>query len=95
MSKPDALMVAPGLAQGKHLKDRINAVLAVVEPLLGVDRDAGERAYIRKQHGDHLFITKDPFDTMFHPTGSDRAGKPRYRWEPREDGIKLGYIQHD
>jgi hypothetical protein len=91
---PDALMIPPGIARGPHLKDRMNAVLDVAEPLLGVDRPSGEKAYIRRQPGDTLFVTKDPYDTINHPVGSEGAGRPRYRWEPRDDGIKLGYIQH-
>lgn len=90
---PDALLLPASFAHGQALRDRIDSVLAVAEPLLRVDRSTGERAYIRRQHGDLLFVTKDPFDTMFHPMNSELQGRPRYRWDkPREDGIRFGYL---
>lgn len=95
MMTPDALLMPPGSARGASLPAKIDSVLAVAEPILGVDRASGERAYIHRQPGDVLFVTKDPHDTILHPVGSGGAGRPRYRWEPREDGIKFGFIQHD
>jgi hypothetical protein len=92
---PDALLMPRRFAVGAHLIDKINSVLSVAEPILGVDRPSGERGYIHTQPGDMLFISKDPYDKIDHPVGSANAGRPRYRWELRDDGIKFGYIQHD
>ena len=89
---PAALMLPETLKAGARQIDRINSVLAVAEPMLGVDRAKGERAYIRRQPGGRLFITRDPADTLLHPVGHPLQGAERYRWSPRADGIEFGYL---
>lgn len=61
----------------------------IAEPLLGVDRSAGERAYVRVQDGTWIFITKDPMDTLFFADGT-----PRYEWTDGPDGIRRGRLLH-
>jgi hypothetical protein len=90
---PDALLVPETLKAGARLLDRINSILNVAEPILGVDRALDERGYIRRQPGGRLFITKDPADTLLHPLGHPREGSERYRWSARPDGIELGYLE--
>jgi hypothetical protein len=95
LSRPDALLLPPSVNVGPRIFERVSAVSRVAEPLLEVDYDAGERAYIRKMPetaGRKLFITRDPLDTMLFPTGHPRSGEPRYRWEKRPDGSEVGYL---
>jgi hypothetical protein len=92
MSTPDALFLPPQPVGSGRIFDRITAVCRIAEPLLEVDYKGGERAYIRKQAGGRLFITRDPADTILFPTGHPRSGQPRYRWERQADGAELGYL---
>lgn len=92
MSRPDALFLPAGTANGPRIFDRVKAVCKIAEPLLGVDFAAGERAYIRKQPHGRLFITRNPTDTILFPTGHARSGEPRYRWKRQADGSELGYL---
>lgn len=89
---PDAIFMPENYKRGTRLIDRVNSVLDVAEPMLGVDRGKGERGYIRKQDGGWLFITKDPDDTIYHPFKSAMAGQPRYAWIDGDDGIRRGYL---
>jgi hypothetical protein len=89
---PDALMVPESAKRGRTLRERIDSVLAITEPLLGVDRDKGERAWIRRQGDGWLFITKDPADTIYWPLTSPLRGRDRYEWVMGEGGIKRGYL---
>jgi hypothetical protein len=90
--RPDALFLPPQPIGSGRIFDRVKAVSLIAEPLLEVDYKGGERAYIRKQAGGRLFITRDPTDTILFPTGHPRSGQPRYRWERRADGTELGYL---
>jgi hypothetical protein len=90
--RPDALFLPESAKSGGRIFDRVAAVCRIAEPLLGVDRSAGERAYIRKQPHGRLFITRDPADTILFPTGHARSGTPRYRWERLADGAERGYL---
>jgi hypothetical protein len=92
VSRPDALFLPETAKAGGRIFDRVAAVCRIAEPLLGVDFARGERAYIRKQPHGRLFITRDPTDTIFFPTGHARSGTPRYRWKRRADGTELGYL---
>lgn len=92
MGRPDALFLPESVKAGGKLRDRISAVADIAEPLLEVDRSAGERVFIRKQAHGRLFITRDPYDTIFFPTGDPRSGAARYRWEKRDGGIEIGYL---
>ena len=62
----------------------------VAEPLLGVDRPSGERAYIRRQPGGRLFVTASPLDTLLFPVGHPREGQSRYHWTSRRRRIGAG-----
>jgi hypothetical protein len=90
--RPDALFLPETVKSGSRLSDRVTAVCRVAEPLLVVDRAAGERAYIRRQPHGRLFVTRDPLDTIFFPTGHLRSGQPRYRWERQADGAEIGFL---
>ena len=72
--------------------DRVASIADVAEPLLGVDRARGERAYIRLQGNGKLFVSKSIFDTIQFPKGHDRDGQPRYRWVAQPDGSEFGYL---
>ncbi len=89
---PDALFVPDRLKSGRTMKDRMNSVLDIAEPLLGVDRRSGGRAYIRKQPGGQLFITRDPEDTIYHVLTSPLRGRERYAWLAGLDGIRRGWL---
>ena len=85
-------MLPPQPGTAGRIFDRVKAVCAIAEPLLEVDYAAGERAYIRKQPHGQLFITRNPADTILHPTGHPRSGSQRYIWDRRPDGIELGFL---
>jgi hypothetical protein len=95
-ARPDAVYMPEGRKRGKTHHERVMSILAIVEPMLGVDYDGGERAYVRRQVGGRLFATRDPTDTLFfskdHPS---LAQKPRYRWDDRGEGVFYGYLIND
>ena len=66
--RPDAVLMPSSLKTGRRLLDRVGSVLDIAEPLLQVDRSAGERAWIRQQPNNRLFVTRDPHDTIFFRT---------------------------
>lgn len=88
----DALIVPESWKTGGTQLDRIDSILRVAEPLLGVDRQLGQRAYIRRQPGARLFITSDPCDTLSFPIGHPREGRPRYSWTASSDGSERGML---
>lgn len=89
---PDALFMPESLKRGKCFRDRINSVLDLAEPILGVDRASGGHAYVRKHTGGQLFITRDPMDTIYHITTSPFRGRDRYHWIDGPDRIRRGYL---
>jgi hypothetical protein len=92
---PNALLLPESLKRGSRQIERINSILDLAEPILGVDRAQGDKAWIRKQPGGMLFITKDPADTLFHVQNTPLAGKARYAWLPAEGGIRRGYLTEE
>jgi hypothetical protein len=95
IENPDALFLRESAKRGRRLIDRINSILEIAEPLLGVDRSQGQRGYIRRQEGGWLFITKDPEDTIYHALSSPLRGRDRYAWVVGADGIKRGYLTEE
>ncbi len=91
----DALIVPESWKSGGTQLDRIDSVLRVAEPLLGVDRPRGGRAYIRRQPGGRLFITADPRDTLSFPVGHPCEGRPRYTWTAAPDGSERGVLREE
>jgi len=91
-SVPDALMLPATLKRGDRLADRVDSVVTFAEPLLGVDRRSGGRAWVRQQPHGRLFVTRDSADTIFFPRDHARSGQPRYRWETQTDGSQWGYL---
>jgi hypothetical protein len=92
MRTPDALLLPESWKSGRTHLDRIDSILAIAEPLLGVDRAEGRKAYIRRQPGGRLFVTADPKDTLCFPLSHAREGMPRYRWVVQEDGSEHGFL---
>jgi hypothetical protein len=90
--RPDALFLPEGMKSGSRIFDRVTSICRIAEPLLQVDYAAGERAYTHKQPNGRLFITRDPLDTIFFPTGHLKSGRPRYRWVRQPDGSELGWL---
>lgn len=86
-------MIPESRKAGSRMVDRVTSILAVAEPLLGVDRGGGERGYIRIQPHGKLFVTKSPADTMLYPKGHPRDGQERYSWTPAPDGLELGFLK--
>ena len=89
---PDALLIPESTRSGGRIADRVGSICAVAEPLLGIDRATGGRAWIRKQRGGQLFITASPDDTLFFACDHARAGQSRYRWELQPDGSRWGWL---
>ena len=90
---PDALMLPESAKKGTRMVDRVASIADVAEPLLAVDRNKGERGYIRLMGNGMLFITKSVHDTIKFPTAHPRDGQPRYRWVLQCDGSEFGYLR--
>ena len=89
---PDALMLPQDRKQGARMVDRVASIADIAEPLLGINRTRGERAYIRLQPNGKLFITPNVLDTILFPKDHERDGLPRYRWILQPDGSEFGYL---
>lgn len=89
---PDALLIPEAMKRGRTLLERVESILAIAEPMLGVDRAREDRAYIRRQGDGWLFVTRDPQDTIYFPLNSPLRGRPRYRWLDGADGIRRGHL---
>jgi hypothetical protein len=89
---PDALFVPERMKHGDSVIERVNSILRFAEPMLGIDRNAGGRAYIRRQGHGVLFISPDLSDSINFPLNTPFRCRPRYRWIDRPDGIRLGYL---
>ncbi len=92
MKTPDALMLLETSKRGARMVDRVASIADIAEPLLEVDRERGERAYIRTQGNGKLFVSKSILDTIHFPKGHPRDGQPRYRWVVQPDGSEFGYL---
>ena len=90
---PDALFIPERMKKGRTLSERMNSILDIAEPLLGVQRLKQERAYIRRQGNGWLFITKNPEDTIDYPLGMPLQRRPRYQWIDDDNGIRRGYLK--
>src|SRR5262245_40101942 len=88
---PDAVLLPEKWKRGPTLWHRLDSVLSIAEPILGLARGCGR---VRKTHepGGWLFITGDPEDTIYGPAGTPLAGQPRYHWIVRPDGSRWGYL---
>ncbi len=89
---PDAIMMPATMKAGRNRFEKTYSVSRIAEPILEVDYAAGERAWIKAQAGDWLFITKNREDTIYMSDRSGAGGRPRYEWIPRGDGIRFGYL---
>jgi len=89
---PDALFLPESFKQGRTQYERLHSISRISDLILGVDHNNGERSWIRVQPGKHLFITKDPHDTIYFPTTHPLAGRPRYDWVAGDGGIRRGYL---
>jgi hypothetical protein len=89
---PDALFVPERMKRGRTWYERMESILDIAEPLLGVDRTRGDRAYIRRQGDGWLFVTRDPKDTIYFPLSTPFRGRPRYHWLDGADGIRRGHF---
>jgi hypothetical protein len=93
--RADALLIPEIMKDGRRQIDRINSILALAEPLLGVNRSVGERAYVRRQSDGWLFITKDADDTLYTTLRSRRPGQPRYEWLDLSNGVRAGHLMQE
>jgi hypothetical protein len=100
----DAAYVPGSLRRGDTVHERLRSILAIAEPILGVDRAAGERGWVRvikstdaRRPDPWLFVTRDPNDTLLFPVAAPPhlAQKPRYDWVEGPSGIRLGYLKSE
>ena len=89
---PDALFIPERMKRGRTWYERMDSILDIAEPLLGVDRTRGDRAYLRRQGDGWLFVTRDPQDTIYFPLNSPSRSRPRYHWLDGADGIRRGHL---
>lgn len=92
MARPDAVILPAAFKTGARVVHRLKSILKVAEPILEVDRAAGERAWIRRQPDLTLFVTRDVADSLLFRTGHDREGESRYKWTPQPDGSQIGVL---
>ena len=91
--RPDALLLRSTLKSGSRGVDRVYSIAAIAEPILGLDRRSRERAFIRQQPHNWLFVTLNPRDTLYFPHGHPLDGAPRYRWVEMEAEIcEFGFL---
>lgn len=101
MNDADAVYIPERLKRGATMPERLRSVLAIAEPLLGIDRRAGGRGYVRvlragRPRGDGwLYITASPDDTLMFPADAPPPlrNRPRYDWVDGPGGIKVGYLK--
>ena len=89
---PDALIFPESARSGRSMHERVIALSKRAESILGIDYEAGGRAYVRQATVGRIFVTSDPHDTMYFPIGSERAGEARYRWSKNDDGVEVGFL---
>jgi hypothetical protein len=92
VGRPDALFLPASLKRGATLRERVGSVADVADGLLEVDASDGEKSYIRTQPHNVLFVTRDPYDSIYYPLDHPKSGQPRYRWEKRDGGVQIGYL---
>jgi hypothetical protein len=89
---PDALFIPERMKRGRTWYERMDSILDIAEPLLGVDRARGDRAYIRRQGDGWLFVTRDSGDTIYFSLSTPLRGRSRYHWLDGADGIRRGHL---
>lgn len=89
----DAVRVPLNFKQGKYSADRLDAILAVAEPLLG--RKPTDPHAIIRQQPENFFVTMSHDQTIRYPKMHRLEGRQRYRWVGREDGVQLGYLNKE
>lgn len=86
-SRPDALLLPDDGRWGSGVTRKANAVCDYAEPILG------GQAYGRKLAiPGKTLATTSPHDTYLIPQWHRLAGRDRYRWEDKGDGVKYGYL---
>ena len=96
--RPDAIMIPESYkGTGINQHQRINTLIDATDKLLEVDPTKGETSYVRRQPGGSCFVTRDPHDTIRHPSMHPKSKQPRYRWEPHPtlQGVEVGYLIED
>lgn len=102
-SRADAVLIPESMktgAKGQRQINRLDYVLRITEPILGVVRGRGERGFVRRieqrarDQSWYLLITRSPLDTYLYPKSHPKEGQHRYRWS--DDGmIRVGYLIDD
>lgn len=88
-TRPDAVVVPRSQVTGSDDNARKESVVEVAELLL--ECGPQELAWCHDQMS-YFFCTRKPEDTELYPSSHPHIGKPRYRWEVRDEGVKLGYL---
>jgi hypothetical protein len=87
--KPDAVRSPLGYAGMGDSFSRLSTLQGAFAQLLQVSH-----VFVRHQGTEH-FISPGPADTLHFPTFSPQAGRPRYEWHDRGDGVLYGYLRSD
>jgi hypothetical protein len=100
--RPDAVLVPERLKHGVRSVHRVDSILAIAGPLLGVVWGRGDQTYFRQQpgysvewpqEGSVLFCVRSLLDTVnYSKADSKNRHGCRYRWEPL-DGLRIGYLK--
>lgn len=86
-------MISSAARKGQRLGERVASICDIAEPILGIDRDLGQHAWVRIQPHERLFITRDPEDSINFPNEHPLSGQPRYNWVEGVDGIRRGFLK--
>jgi hypothetical protein len=100
-ARPDAVLVPERYKRGARSVHRVDSILKIAEPLLGVVLGRGERAYIRRQEGVQVgmpkenivcFVVRSLADTVNYAKHDHKNRRGcRYRWEHLGE-FALGYL---
>ncbi len=86
---PDAVRSPAGFAGAGDSFMRLFKLQAEFSPALNA-----KTVFVRLQGNEH-FISRHQSDTLHFVNHGPQAGKPRYVWEDRGDGVHYGYLKAD
>lgn len=89
--RPDAVKFPHSFGAAGIPRGAQGGFVATAQALLGVDKAKGEKARCRTQNG-YIFAAREPSQTLLFPEGHELAGRPRYAWADRGDGVQVGTL---
>jgi hypothetical protein len=96
----DAVLIPESMKRGQRMYSRVDSILQIVSPLLGVKFARGDTIWIKKQDGPKvgrreamLFASRDLAASINYPIGDPKGRRgPRYDWVS-DGSLALGYLK--